>query len=138
MKRSEVFRSLICVVFGYEETKPVCDLGEALEHYTQIVREELQEELRGGATENVAPAEKRDAPEKLATKGPGAKEKQKIYARMRAVRDATDSGIYEKLAKATNGELTAKEIMKMTTGTVAPLPKWEVLNAAIDLVQKEM
>ena len=92
----------------------------------------------GGGTENVSPAAESTAPQKLPTKGPGAKEKQKIYARMRAFRDATDSGIYEKLAQATNGELTAKEIMKMTTGTVAPLTKWEVLNAAIDLVQKEM
>lgn len=75
MKRSEVFRSLICVVFGYEETRPVCDLGEALEHYTQIVREELQEEMRGGWNRECFACGGEHSPAEAADKGAGCKGK---------------------------------------------------------------
>lgn len=75
-------------------------------------------------------------PEKLVAKGPGAAKKQEIYGRLRAFRDATGPECYAKIAKVSNGLLTEKEVMKMCTGTVMPLPKWTVVDAAIDYLEK--
>ena len=133
---TESVTRLVCAAFdpGTGVPMPLAEALELLDRVKKLERDAAQAALEPKA----APTPRTSsAPDKLPAKGPGAAKKQEIYARARQFRDDRDPDVYDRLSKCSNGALTAREIMKMVCGSVAPLAKWETLAAAMDALERE-
>lgn len=142
MKGSEILRALISAVFDNGSTETV-SLGDALRLYAELVTIEANGAAAAApaqTTENT-PRETNPADEPLDQiqekfSGYGAREKRATAERLDAFRERHGAGSFRKIAETSNGELTERDVADMTMRLKVPLPKWRMLAACLDELER--
>lgn len=153
MKDSEILQELISLAFDSDPAPSNITLRQALDLLARTVAREhgtpCTKVALGGVAANGTPPEtpvvvkQADAPSVaethavLSAAGPGAAEKRAIYQRLSDFRASHGLGCLSVVAVAANHIVTADELRAMLDGEKFPLPKWRVVNAALDHIAKK-